>query len=135
MSNTYVDDEILKQAADSIIEDFKQTGKTFTSEQEDQFRVFVAGLVDAEPPADEEVWQIIEILRRAIDGKVKEKALRAVTTFMLQFISGCEHSPAAFQCLPMLSQVREAVKADRFDEAGEFLMAFLSKSREIARSM
>jgi hypothetical protein len=135
MTNSYVDDEILKQAADSIIEDCKQTGETVTPEQEEQIRKFVAGLVDIEPPTDEQIWQTIEILRRAIEGADRESALRAVTTFILQFISGCEHSSAAFQCVPMLYQVKEAIKADRFHEAQEFLMAFLSKSREVARSL
>ncbi|MBP1747101.1 MAG: hypothetical protein H6Q54_1716, partial [Deltaproteobacteria bacterium] len=32
-------------------------------------------------------------------------------------------------------QVREAIKTDRFNEAREFLMSFLNKSREVARSM
>jgi len=137
MTNSYVDDEILKQAADSIIEDYKQSGETVTPEQEAQIREFVAGLVDIEPPTEEQLWQSIEILTRAIEGKEKEKekALRAVTFFMLQFISGCEHSPEAFQCVPMLYQVKEAIKTDRFHEASDFMMAFLSKSREVARSL
>lgn len=105
MTNNYADDEILKQVADSIIEDFKKTDETFTPEQEAQFRAFVAGLVDAEPPADEDIWQTIEILRRAIVAKDKENALRAVTTFTLQFISGCEPSSGAFKLLPMLSSI------------------------------
>ena len=133
MTNSYVDDEILKQAADSIIEDYKQSGETVTPEQEVQIRNFVAGLVDVEPPTEDQLWQSIEILTRAIEVKDREKALRAVTFFMLQFISGCEHSPEAFQCVPMLYQVKEAIKADRFHEASEFMMAFLSKSREVAR--
>ena len=135
MTKNYVDDEILKQVADSIIEDFKETNETFTPEQEAQFRMFVTGLVDAEPPEGEDLWQTIEILRRAIEGKDKENARRAVTTFVLQFISGCDPSSGAFQLLPMLIQAREAIKADRFKEAREFLMDFLNKSREVARSM
>jgi hypothetical protein len=135
MTKSYADDEILKQVADSIIEDFKKTDETYTPEQEAQFRMFVTGLVDAEPPEGEDLWQTIEILRRAIEGKDKENARRAVTTFVLQFISGCEPSSGAFQLLPMLIQVREAIKADHFNEAREFLMDFLNKSREVARSM
>ena len=135
MASGYVNDSILRETADSIIEDFRQTGETFTPEQEEQFRKFVAGLVDAEPPTEEDMWQTIEILRRTIEAKDKENALRAVTTFMLQFISGCEHSSGAFQCLPMLSQVRESIRAARFDEAADSLMAFLSKSREVARTI
>jgi hypothetical protein len=135
VTEKYVDDEILKQVADSIIEDFKETDETFTPEQETQFRVFVAGLVDAEPPEDEDLWQTIEILRRAIEGKDKENALRAVTTFMLQFISGCEPSSGALKLLPMFIQTREAIKANRFNEAKDLLMDFLNKSREVARSM
>lgn len=92
MTKEYADDEILKRVADSIIEDFKKADETYTPEQEAQFRMFVAGLVDAEPPEDDDLWQTIEILRRAIEGKDKENARRAVTTFMLQFISGCEPS-------------------------------------------
>lgn len=135
MTNSYVDDEILKQAADSIIEDYKQSGETVTPEQEAQIRKFVAGLVDVEPPTEDQLWQSIEILTRAIEVKDREKALRAATLFMLQFISGCEHSPEAFQCVPMLCQVKEAIKTDRFHEASELMMAFLSKSREVARSL
>jgi hypothetical protein len=135
MTNSYVDDDILKQAADSFTEDYKQSGEMVTPEQEAQIRKFVAGLVDVEPPTEEQLWQSIEILTRAIEVKDREKALRAVTFFMLQFISGCEHSPEAFQCVPMLYQVKEAIKTDRFHEASEFMMAFLSKSREVARSI
>lgn len=135
MTNDYMDDEILKQTADSIIEDCKQTGATVTPEQEAQFRKFVAGLVDIEPPTEEQIWQTIEALRRSIEGAEKEKALQAINMFMLQFISGCEHTPEAFQCVPMLYQVKEAIKTNRFHEAGEFLMAFLTKSREVAHSM
>ncbi len=135
MTNQYVDKEILKQVADSIIEDFKQADEKYTPEQEAQFRAFVAGLVDAEPPEDEDIWQTIEILKKTIEAKDKINALGAVTTFMLQFISGCEPSSGAFQLLPMLIQVREAVKVELFKDAGELLMAFLRKSREIARSM
>ncbi len=135
MTNQYVDKEILKQVADSIIEDFKQADEKYTHEQEAQFRAFVAGLVDAEPPEDEDIWQTIEILKKTIEAKDKINALGAVTTFMLQFISGCEPSSGAFQLLPMLIQVREAIKVELFKDAGELLMAFLRKSREIARSM
>jgi len=135
MTKDYADDEILKQVADSIIEDFKKTDETFTPEQKAQFRMFVAGLVDAEPPEGEDLWQTIEILRRAIEGKDKENARRAATTFMLQFISGCEPTSGAFQLLPMLIQARDAIKADRFNEARDLLMDFLNKSREVARSM
>jgi len=135
MTNQYVDKEILKQVADSIIEDFKQADEKYTPEQEAQFRAFVAGLVDAEPPEDEDIWQTIEILKKTIEAKDKINALGAVTTFMLQFISGCEPSSGAFQLLPILIQVREAVKVELFKDAGELLMAFLRKSREIARSM
>jgi len=135
MTNQYVDEEILKQVADSIIEDFKQADEKYTPEQEAQFRAFVAGLVDAEPPEDEDIWQTIEILKKTIEAKDKTNALGAVTTFMLQFISGCEPSSGAFQILPMLIQVREAIKVERFKDAGELLMAFLRKSREIASSM
>jgi hypothetical protein len=135
VTKKYLDDEILKQVADSIIEDFKNTDETFTPEQEARFRVFVAGLVDAEPPEDEDLWQAIEILRRTIEDKDKENALRAATTFMLQFISGCEPSSGALQLLPMLIRAREAIKDDRFNEARDLLMDFLNKSREVARSM
>ncbi|MGD9578635.1 MAG: hypothetical protein AB7Y74_10320 [Syntrophorhabdus sp.] len=135
MTNQYVDKEILKQVADSIIEDFKQADEKYTPEQEAQFRAFVAGLVDAEPPEDEDIWQTIEILKKTIEAKDKINALGAVTTFMLQFISGCEPSSGAFQLLPLLIQVREAIKVELFKDAGELLMAFLRKSREIARSM
>ncbi len=135
MMNKYSDHEILKQVADNIIEDFRQADEKFTSEQEDQFRAFVAGLIDAVPPEDEDIWQTIEILRRTIEAKEKKNALGAATTFMLQFISACEPSSGALQLLPMLIQVREAIKVDRFKDAGELLMTFLSKSREVARSM
>jgi hypothetical protein len=135
MTNDYVDDEILKQVADSIIEDCNQTGETVTPEQEAQIRKFVAGLVEVEPPTDEQIWQTIEILGRAIEGAEKEKALQAINMFVLQFISGCEHSPEAFQCVPILYQVKEAIKTDRFHQAREFMMTFLSKSREVARSI
>lgn len=135
MMNKYSDHEILKQVADNIIEDFRQADEKFTSEQEDQFRAFVAGLIDAVPPEDEDIWQTIEILRRTIEAKEKKNALGAATTFMLQFISACEPSSGALQLLPMLIQVREAIKADRFKDAGELLMTFLSRSREVARSM
>lgn len=135
MTNQYVDEEILKQVADSIIEDFKQADEKYTAEQEAQFRAFVAGLVDAEPPEDEDIWQTIEILKKTIEAKDKTNALGAVTTLMLQFISGCEPSSGAFKLLPMLIQVREAIKVERFKDAGELLMAFLRKNREIARSM
>jgi hypothetical protein len=135
MVNKYSDDEILKQVADNIIEDFRQSDEKFTSEQEVQFREFVTGLIDAVPPEDEDIWQTIEILRRSIEAKEKNNALGAATTFMLQFISGCEPSSGALQLLPMLIQVREAIKADRFKDAGELLMTFLSKSREVTRSM
>ena len=135
MTNQYVDEEILKQVADSIIEDFKQANEKYTPEQEAQFRAFVAGLVDADPPEDEDIWQTVEILKKTIEAKDKINALGAVTTFMLQFISGCEPSSGAFQLLPLLIQVREAIKVELFKDAGELLMAFLRKSREIARSM
>ena len=135
MMNKYSDHEILKQVAANIIEDFRQADEKFTSEQEDQFRAFVAGLIDAVPPEDEDIWQTIEILRRTIEAKEKKNALGAATTFMLQFISACEPSSGALQLLPMLIQVREAIKVDRFKDAGELLMTFLSKSREVARSM
>lgn len=135
MMNKYSDHEILKQVADNIIEDFRQADEKFTSEQEDQFRAFVAGLIDAVPPEDEDIWQTIEILRRTIEAKEKKNALGAATTFMLQFISACEPSSGALQLLPMLIQAREAIKADRFKDAGELLMTFLSRSREVARSM
>lgn len=135
MMNKYSDHEILKQVADNIIEDFRQADEKFTSEQEDQFRAFVAGLIDAVPPEDEDIWQTIEILRRTIEAKEKKNALGAATTFVLQFISACEPSSGALQLLPMLIQVREAIKVDRFKDAGELLMTFLSKSREVARSM
>jgi hypothetical protein len=135
MTNDYVDDEILKQVADSIIEDCNQTGETVTPEQEAQIRKFVAGLVEVEPPTDEQIWQTIEILGRAIEGAEKEKALQAINMFVLQFISGCEHSPEAFQCVPILYQVKEAIKTDRFHQAREFMMTFLSKSKEVARSI
>lgn len=135
MTNQDRDEEILKQVADSIIEDFKQAGEKYTPEQEAQFRAFVAGLVDAEPPEDEDIWQTVEILKRTIEVKDKTNALGSVTTFMLQFISGCEPSSGALQLLPMLIQIRDAIKAERFKDAGELLMAFLRKSREIARSM
>ncbi len=116
-------------------QDFKQADEKYTPEQEAQFRAFVAGLVDAEFPEDEDIWQTIEILKKTIEAKDKINALGAVTTFMLQFISGCEPSSGAFQLLPMLIQVREAIKVELFKDAGELLMAFLRKSREIARSM
>lgn len=135
MTHQYVDEEILKQVADSIIEDFKRTDEKYTPEQEAQFRAFVAGLVDAEPPEEEDIWQTVEILKRTIEAKDGANALGAVTTFMLQFISGCEPSSGAFQLLPMLIQIRDDIKAERFKDAGGLLMAFLRKSREIARSM
>ena len=135
MTNEYSDDEILKQVADNIIDDFRQADEKFTSEQEVQFSAFVAGLINAVPPEHEDIWQTIEILRRTIEAKEKKNALGAATTFMLQFISGCEPSSGAFQLLPMLIHAREAIKTDRFNEAREFLMDFLNKSREVARSM
>ena len=79
MTNDYMDDEILKQTADSIIEDCKQTGATVTPEQEAQFRKFVAGLVDIEPPTEEQIWQTIEALRRSIEGAEKESKGKLIT--------------------------------------------------------
>jgi hypothetical protein len=54
---------------------------------------------------------------------------------MLQFISGCESTSGALGLLPLLVETREAIKADRFDEASELLMTFLRQSRELVRSM
>ncbi len=107
MTNQYVDKEILKQVADSIIEDFKQADEKYTPEQEAQFRAFVAGLVDAEPPEDEDIWQTIEILKKTIEAKDKINALGAVTTFMLQFISGCEPSSGHSNCCLCLSRLEK----------------------------
>ena len=59
MTNEYSDDEILKQVADNIIDDFRQADEKFTSEQEVQFRAFVAGLINAVPPEHEDIWQTI----------------------------------------------------------------------------
>jgi hypothetical protein len=131
----HADEEILREVADSIIEDFKQADEKYTPEQEAKFRAFVAGLVDADPPENEDIWQTVEILKKTIEAKDKKNALGAVATFMLQFVSGCEPSSGAFQLLPMLIQVREAIKAEGFKNAEEVLMVFLRKSREIARSM
>ncbi len=135
MTKGYVDDEVLKQAADSIIEDYKRTGNPLGPEQEAQVRAFVAGLVEAEPPTDEQIWETIEIVMAAIGAQAKEKALRAIAILMLQFISGCDHTEGAFQCIPILNHAKEAVQADRFPQAREFMMAFLTKCREAAGSM
>jgi hypothetical protein len=135
MTNGRKEDEILRQVADSIVEDFKKEGEEYTPQQEAEFRAFVAGLVNAVPPEEEDIWQTIEILKKTIEIKDKKNALGAVTTFMLQFISGCESTSGALGLLPLLVETREAIKADRFDEASELLMTFLRQSRELVRSM
>jgi hypothetical protein len=135
MANTDEIDQILKEAADSILEDYRQMGNPLTLEQEARFNQFVAGLIDAEPPTAEQIWQTMEIAVEAIRAKHKEKALEAINMFMLEFISGVEQSSGAFQYLPMLNQAKESVKTGRFDNAGEMMVTFLSKCREAARSM
>lgn len=135
MTKDYVDHEVLRQAAADIIEGYKEMGKSFSPEEEAQFADFITGLVDAAPPTDEQVWETIELLRNAIEVRNRDNALQAVTLFMLQFISGCEHSPEAFQLLPRLREVREAIRAEHFREARELLMTFMSKAQEVARSM
>ena len=135
MTNSDATDEILKQAADRIIEDCKQMGDTFTQDQEAEFGEFVAGLVNAEPPTDEQIWQTIEVVMETIRANHREKALRSINAFILQFICGCDQTSGAFQYLPILSQAKDAIKAGLFDQAGEMLMTFLTKCREAARSM
>lgn len=135
MTSTNEYDEILKRAADSILEDNRQMGKVFTPEQEAQFKTFVAGLVDTEPPTAEHIWQTVEIVMEAIRAKHKERAVQAINGFMLEFISGCDQSSGAFQYLPLLNQAKDAIKASRFDQGGEFLMTFLTNCREAARSL
>jgi hypothetical protein len=134
MTDGYVDHEILQQTADNLIEAYKEAGETFTPEREDQLRGFVAGLVDAEPPENELIWETIEVLMKTIEAKDRELALRAVSVFMLQFISGVDHTQEAFQCVPMLFQVKDAIKAQEFPRAGELLMAFLNRARALTRS-
>jgi hypothetical protein len=135
MADSLTNDEILKQAGDSILEDYKQMGKTYTPEQEDQFNKFIAGLVDAEPPTSEQIWQTMEIVMEAIRAKNKEKSLETIIIFILEFISACDQSSGAFQYVPMLIQAKDAIKAGLFAQAGELMVAFLTKCREAARSM
>ncbi len=135
MGKDYVDHELLRQTAAGIVEDYKKMGTAFTPEEEARLLRFITGLVDAAPPTDEQVWETIELLRNAIEVRNRDNALQAVTLFMLQFISGCEHSQEAFQLLPMLTEVKEAIKAEHFREARELLMAFMTRAREVARSM
>jgi hypothetical protein len=135
MADDYVDQDILKMVADGLLDDYKEAGETFTPEREDEFRAFVAGLVNAEPPPNEQIWETVEVLLKTIDGRDRDLALRAASVFLLQFVSGVDHSPEAFQCLLTLNKVKDEVKAEHFREARELLMAFLNRARAVARSM
>ncbi len=135
MSGDYVDHDILRRTADSLIEDYKEEGETFTGEREDEFRAYLAGLVDADPPTNEQIWETVEVLMKTIEGRDRELALRAISVFIVQYISGCDHTPEAFQCVPTLLEVKSHIKAEHFREAREALMAFLNRARAVARSM
>lgn len=128
-------DEILKAAADSIIEEYNQLGTPLTPEQEARFKQFVAGLPDVEPPAPEQIWQAMEVAVEAIRCKSREKALEGINMFMLEFISGVDQTSGAVQFLPMLTKAKDAVKAGLYDQAGELMMEFLNKCREAVQSM
>lgn len=135
MTSSQEYDEIVKQAAKDVVEDCKQLGDKFTPEQEAQFIQYVEGLVNAEPPTGEQVWQTMEITREAIRANHKEKSLRAMNLFILEFISGCDQSSGALRYLPMLKEAKDAIRASRFDQAGDFIVTFLAKCREAMRAM
>lgn len=135
MADNQTDDEILDQVAQGIIEEYIQMGNPLGPEQEAHFRQFVAGLVDSEPPGEEQIWHTIEIAMEEIRNKQKDRALQAINYLMLQFIAACDPALGALQYVPMLGQAKEAVKTGLFDQAGQCVMSFLVKCREAARSM
>lgn len=135
MTSSQENDQIMRQAAKDVVEDCKELGDSFTPEQEAQFIQYVEGLVNTEPPTGEQIWQTMEIAREAIKANHKEKSLRAINLFILEFISGCEQSSGAIGYLPILKEAKDAIKAGRFDQAGDFIVAFLAKCREAVRMM
>lgn len=135
MTNDEEYNEILNQVAQGMIEEYRQMGNPLGPEQEAHFRRFVAGLVDSEPPREDQIWQTIEIAMEEIRNKQKDTALQAINYFTLQFIAACDQSSGAFRYVPMLGQAKEAVKASLFDQAEQHLMTFLIKCKEAARSL
>lgn len=135
MTSNMSDDEILKNAVDSIIKEYRESGTVLTPEQEARFNRFVTGLLDAEPPAPEQIWQAMEAAVEAVRCQNKERSLEGINMFMLEFISGVDRASGAFQYLPLLTQAKGAVKAGHFVRAGELLVEFLAKCREAAQAM
>jgi hypothetical protein len=135
MTDTRTTEDILNQAAQGIIDEYKQTGNPLAPEQEARFRQFVTGLVNSEPPTEEQVWSTIEVAMEEIRNKQKDRALQATNFLMLQFIAACDEASGAFQYVPILGQVKEALKTGLFDQAEQNLMTFLAKCREAAQAV
>ncbi len=135
MTSHLSDEDVLKAAADSIIKEYRESGAPLTPEQEARFNQFVAGLLDAEPPTPEQIWQAMEVAVEAVRCQNREKSLEGINMFMLEFISGVERASGAFQYLSLLTQAKDAVKAGHFVRAGELLVEFLAKCREAAQGM
>ena len=135
MTSNMSDDEILRNAVDSIIKEYRESGTPLTPEQEARFNRFVTGLLDAEPPAPEQIWQAMEVAVEAVRCQNKERSLEGINMFMLEFISGVDRASGALQYLSMLTQAKDAVKTGHFVRAGELLVEFLAKCREAAQAM
>lgn len=135
MTRSWEYEGIVEQTAKDVVEDCKQLGDKFAPEEEAQFIQYVQGLVNAEPPTGEQMWQTMEIAREAIKANFKDKSLRAINLFILEFISGCDASSGALRYLSVLKEAKDAIKAGRFDQAGDFMATFLAKCREAARMM
>ena len=139
MTADRINDRLLVMAARSVVEQFKQQGKTFTKEQEDSFVQDLIGLTRMKPPTDSPIHDLVvttEIVRDALIARDKDKGFEAITVLLLQWMQTFNYSEVAFKMMPLLGEIKDSILAEHFKEAQETLNDLLVLLGELsARSL
>lgn len=82
-----------------------------------------------------ELVATLEVVRDAVTDKDREKGVKAVTVFLMQFRGVFGHSLEFMsKMFPFLEDIQDHIQSESFDEAEPLVLAVLAKLRQASKA-
>jgi len=95
----------------------------------------MAALLLEEPSADD-ILETLAILQAAVRAHDKDKASEVISVVLVQIMRFCTPKPGTFEkMVPLVEKLKAHVGARQFDDAEEYVLAFLSTFRQVKANL
>ena len=134
MTSDRLNDRLLIEAARSVVEQFKEQGKTFTTEREESLVQGLIRIARAKPYTDTPLHDLVvtlEIVRDALFTEDKDKGFEAITVFLLQFMQTFTCEEWTFEMLPILETIKDELLSEQLEDALVRIIALLAYFRKL----